>query len=211
MPTRGLGLVAGFMKGTSYHRRTTTAIRAPARELRPRLAVLCSKRGSARSRTGTGGTRCGLSGRMRPDPSAVVRRHLLRVVRNMPFLTLDPGLEADRPFLGEFCRVQPHRLGNRYEELISHLAEAANHLERLPGTLMKVAQIAGPSRGVKLHNREARFGNQVAAAHVGTSFTIREVKDDLVDAPALRRRFVEPHFLRELPQNAGQERRCAPK
>src|ERR1022692_4862702 len=110
-----------------------------------------------------------------------------------------------------FKGVQPDRLRKRYKETIGHPAKAADNLEGFPRALMKIAESTGPACGVKFRDGSIRLGDQMAAQNIGTRFAVREVQNDFVDAPAWRRRLIEPHFFWKLAQDGCKQRGRAPE
>src|ERR1700689_2690774 len=76
---------------------------------------------------------------------------------------------------------------------------------------MKVSKRAGPPRGVEFHDGAIGVGNEMATLNVGPDFAIREMQNDFVNAPFLRRRFVKPHLPGKPPQRDGRQPRSAAK
>src|SRR5580704_18223209 len=104
-----------------------------------------------------------------------------------------------------FDSVRPDRVRKRREQLVRHLAKAANDLKRFARALMKISQRAGPTSCIKLQHWASRLGDEAAAANIGARFAVCEMKNRFVNAPLLRRRFVQPHLLRELPKCACKQ------
>ena len=153
----------------------------------------------------------GLSSRNLLEPLIVVVLHLIEVTRNVPFLQLDP-LHQARPSLERLLHlVVPNLLGQGEEQLVRHSAQARDDLESFTRALMKVSKRAGPPCGVEFHDGAIGVGNEMATLNVGPDFAIREMQNDFVNAPFLRRRFVKPHLPGKPPQRDGQQRRSAGK
>ena len=142
---------------------------------------------------------------MRAKPVSVVLSDLVNVMGDVAFLALDPFFEADFALLGVLQGVQPNRVRERSDQAVCHSTEPTDDLKCLSRTLVEIAKRGRPFLGVKLRNRNSRFCNQVAAAHIGAGLAIGQMNDNFVDTPATRRWLVEPHLFRELAQNDGKQ------
>src|SRR5690242_7956556 len=86
-----------------------------------------------------------------------------------------------------------------------HSSEPRDQSERLFRALVKISQRRRPRRGIVNLRSRSGLGNKLAAADVTLRLAIGEVQNNLVDAPAVPRRAVEPHFPRASPQRLRQE------
>jgi hypothetical protein len=132
--------------------------------------------------------------------------HLFNVVGSVAFLLLDPLIEGSLAVAGMRGSVQPYRPSDRDEESICHFSQAADNPKSLPSTLVKVVECICPPLRIEFQCRATRLGSKAATAHIGAGFATREVQDGFMDAPAILRNFVEPHFLWKLPERSRKQR-----
>ena len=125
---------------------------------------------------------------------------LVDVMGDVPLLAVEPVFEEHFSTIRVFERVGPCRLREADEETVRHFAQPAHNLDRFAGALMEVAKRIRPADRVQLEKAAAGLGDERAALHVTACFTVRKMMNDFVDAPAVRRRAVEPHLLGKRPQ-----------
>src|ERR1700735_410608 len=148
---------------------------------------------------------------MRLQPCVVILFHLINVVRDVALLNLDPVGEVHAPLSWMIDGMFPNGFGQGDEQLISSSAQATNYFERLAGALMKIAQRAGPTCGIKYKNRALWLRDKTAAADIGTGFAVGKVKDNFVDTPTFRCRLMQPHLFGKLAQRSRKESWRAPE
>jgi len=137
-----------------------------------------------------------------PQPSPIVLFNLLDMMRNVAFLSLDPFFQADLALLRVLEGVQPDHLWQRDDQTVCHAAQPPNDFQCLSSALVQVAERSRPFLRVKVSDSDPRLRNQVAATYVGRCLAIGQVKDNLVNAPTISGRLVEPHFFWKVAQNS---------
>src|ERR1700745_2956160 len=70
---------------------------------------------------------------------------------------------------------------------------------------MTVAQRVRPARRIESQIEASPLSDISAAANVGARLAVSQVQNGFVDAPAIRRRFEQPHLLRKLPEHGKKE------
>ena len=82
---------------------------------------------------------------MRLEPCLVILTHLVDVVGDVAFLQIHPAIETDSAIARMANGAVPNFLGQGDEQLIGHLAQAANNFQGFARALMKVTERTSPA------------------------------------------------------------------